>query len=140
MDSKGNDDIEKRILELMHGFVDRKSRHYYAPVSMQQAVTALDKPAKGHAWASRDVFPAPSDDDDDAVIRVVLDAIVDLGSGAEDFTAPSSAAVKVQWSGYKNQAQEKEKEPEISEREKYELLMKDTTSKVTMLYAHGGFY
>ncbi|KAI9788796.1 MAG: hypothetical protein M1816_006577 [Peltula sp. TS41687] len=113
MDSKDND-AEKRILELMQGFVDRKAPLYYAPVSMQQEVTAMDRPAKGHAWASRDVFPAPSDD---AVVRVVLDAIIDLGSGAEDFAAPSSAAVKVQWSGYRKRAQEKKEESEISEKE-----------------------
>lgn len=136
MSSEGND-AEKRILQMKQDFVSRKAHLYYLPVSMQQAATAVDIPAKGPAWASRVTLPAPSNDN---VVRVILDAIKDLGNGDEDFAAPSLADVKAQWSGYRPKAQEKEEEPDISEKEKYEGLMKDTTSKTTMLYAHGGFY
>lgn len=136
MSSEGNN-TEKRILELKRDFVSRKAHLYYAPVSMQQAATAVDIPAKGPAWASRVVLPAPGDD---TIVRAISNAIKHLGNGDEDFAALSLADVKAQWSGYRPKAMGNEEEPDISEKEKYEGMMKDTISKTTMLYAHGGFY
>lgn len=70
-----------------------------------------------------------------------MEAIIDLGDGSSvDLISPSLADVKVQWSGYRAGAKQNDKEPDISEKEKYRGLMKDTWLKTTILYVHGGFY
>ena len=129
--------VDDRLVRLTQDFLKKKAAFYYQPVSAQQAATAIDFPAKGPMWASRTVLPAPRED---AILGVVLDCIKELGNGHEDFTPPSTADVKVQWSGFRKGVEQKEPEPDISEREKFEKLMRDTSSPTTILYAHGGFY
>ena len=129
--------VDDRLVRLTQDFLKKKGPYYYQPVSTQQASTAIDFPTKGPMWASRTVLSAPHED---AILRVVFDCIKELGNGHEDFTPPSTADVKVEWSGFRKGAEQKESEPDISEQEKFEKLMRDTFSPTTILYAHGGFY
>lgn len=130
---------ERKLLQLTQAFLKNKAQLFYAPVSIQQAVSTADRPTKGPIWASRTTFPRPKDD---AILTAVLKAIADLGgSSTAELRLPTSLAdVKVQWSGYRAGAKKSDQEPEISEREKYKGLMEDTKSKTTIIYVHGGFY
>ncbi|KAF4636422.1 hypothetical protein G7Y89_g1668 [Cudoniella acicularis] len=130
----------RKLLHLTQTFSKTKAHIFYAPVSLQQAVTATDRPANGPVWASRTTFPAPKND---AILTAVTEAIADLGDGSEssnETPASSVEDVQFQWSGYRTGVEKGEKEPDVSEREKYEGLMRDTRSKTTILYVHGGFY
>lgn len=129
---------ERKLRQLTQTFLKKKGHLFYAPVSIQQAISAADSPATGPVWASRTTFPAPKDN---ALLTAVMEAIIDLGDGSStDLISPSLADVKVQWSGYRVGAKQNDTEPDISEKEKYRGLMKDTRSETTILYVHGGFY
>jgi hypothetical protein len=129
---------ERKLQQLTQTFLKNKSHLYYAPVSIQQALTTADRPANGPVWASRTTFPAPKDN---AILTAVVNAVIDLGDGSRTDLFPISLAdVKVQWSGNRDGAKQTDEEPDISEKEKYRRLMKDTRSKTTILYIHGGFY
>jgi len=108
--------------------------------AIQQAASATDRPAHGPVWASRTKFPAPKDN---AIVATVIEAIVNAGDDsdiANELLSPSIADVGVQWSGCRSGVGKDDKEPDISEKEKHEGLMRDTRSKTTILYVHGGFY
>lgn len=131
------DEADAKLLTLKQQFLDSKAPFYYASITEQQARMAIDRPARGQIWASRTVIPQPPEAD---VLQIVLDAIRQLGSGIEEIKDPSLANVKVQWSGFRPGAGEKEPEPRISESAKYRSLLKDSTSDVTIVYFHGGFF
>ncbi|KAF7906835.1 hypothetical protein EAF00_001113 [Botryotinia globosa] len=65
------------------------------------------------------ILPAPKDD---SIVTVITEAICDLDGGSCADLVASLA----------------DKEPNISEKYKYKGLMKDTRSKTTIIYAHGG--
>ncbi|KAF7922668.1 hypothetical protein EAE99_007245 [Botrytis elliptica] len=126
----------KKLIEWTQKFRKEKNHLFYTPLSFQQAVTTADRPAKGSVWASRTVLPAP---EDDSTITAITDAIYDLdNTGSREYFETTLADVKVQWSGFRSGVGEKEDEPDISEEDKYKGLMKDTKSRITILYAHGG--
>lgn len=88
-------------------------------------------------WISKVVLPRPdSDDVRDAVVR----AIEGLKEGGEMYTLPEVKAVEAEWTGYRSGVNANAPELDISEEEKYENLMKEVKSDVTILYFHGGAY
>jgi hypothetical protein len=129
----------KRLIGLTDAFLERRSNVFFAPISMQQMATSQDVPAKGKVWAARTTFSVA---DVEPIGTLVNDAIRSLGNEAAH-RVPLKVSVEdvhVQWSGFRAAAEPKEEEPEIEEDEKYRRLMTETTSQVTMLHCHGGFY
>jgi hypothetical protein len=129
---------EKTLQRMTAQFIEKITPVLFAPVSMQQFVTAKDTQAKGPMWVSRTTFDKMEDSKGlkDAVVK----ALDNLAPGKErvgDFTIED---VNVQWTSFKRSGREKEPEPPISEQDKYDGMMKDITTDTVILYAHGGFY
>lgn len=89
-------------------------------------------------WVNRTIFDKLKDLNE--LNRVVVKALSDMTPGKEQIGDFSVEDVNVQWTSFKPSRQEKEPEPSIGEQEKYNGMMKDFTTDVVVLYAHGGFY
>jgi acetyl esterase/lipase len=94
-----------------------------------------DPGVKGKVWASKVKLEAAEDD----VRELMFKAINDMGTGEEQWTKPDTQPLEAEWNGYRAGARDDEPEPSgLSEQEKYDAMMKETTSKTTVLYFHGG--
>ncbi|KAK3079324.1 hypothetical protein LTS18_005138, partial [Coniosporium uncinatum] len=100
-----------------------------------QTMTLKDSGVKGRMWISRYTSPNPADDD---ARQLLFRAIDDMKEGGETYTQPEYEPVYAEWTGYRADVTKDAPEPQISEAEKYESLMKEVTSDVTILYFHGG--
>ncbi|KAK4151880.1 acetyl-hydrolase [Chaetomidium leptoderma] len=107
-------------------------------ITKQQAMFLTDHGVKGSIWVSKAAFPEPPD----AALRNVLyKAIRDLGAGGEEYTKPNLQPVEGEWVGYRAGVKANAPEPTgLSEREKYEHLVRDMKTDMTLLYFHGGSY
>lgn len=117
-------------------------REYFAQsplpsLSIWQLQSAKDRPADGPVWASRVTFPPP----ENAIRQALLNGIEALSSdGLGTFTSPSLVQVKAEWTGYRKGVSPTSPELDISEPQKYQNLMKEVSSNITLLYVHGGGY
>jgi acetyl esterase/lipase len=101
-----------------------------------QGMTTKDAGVKGKVWASKVKLASPEEDD---VRQMLFKAIADMGTGDEQWTKPDTRPLEAEWNGYRAGARDDEAEPAgMSEQEKYDAMMKETTSKTTILYFHGG--
>ncbi|KAF2828500.1 hypothetical protein CC86DRAFT_193929 [Ophiobolus disseminans] len=106
------------------------------PISKVQGFTIKDPGVKGKVWVSKVKLSVPEEDD---ARQLVFKAINDMGTGGETWTEPENRPLEAEWNGYRASAKDDEPEPaSLSEQEKYDALKKETTSKVTTLYFHGG--
>jgi acetyl esterase/lipase len=98
-----------------------------SPISKIQRLTTKDPGVKGNVWVSKVKLDIPEEDD---VRQLLFKAIEDMGTGDE------------QWNGYRAVAADSKAPapaPETrDEKAEYANLMKEVTSKVTILYFHGG--
>ena len=107
------------------------------PISKQQRLTLRDPGIKGTMWISKVALPAPPDEEDIlSLLTAAIDALKD--SGSEQYTIPSVAPVEAEWTGYRRGVPADRPRPDLSEAQHYEELMSEVTSKVTILYLHGG--
>jgi hypothetical protein len=106
-------------------------------ISEQQKGTLRDPGVKGKMWVSKVTLPAPSED---AVRDLLLEAIEAQSRENEKYSRPALLPVEAEWTGYRANVADNAPEPSISEADKYENLMKEVTSDVTLLYFHGGAY
>ncbi|KAF2274151.1 uncharacterized protein EI97DRAFT_435514 [Westerdykella ornata] len=106
-------------------------------ITKQQRLTTRDPGVKGNVWISKLKCDVPPEDH---VRETVFGAIKEMGTGDEEkWDEPFAAPVEGEWTGYRKEATPQTPEPaQLSEPQKYEALMKETTSKVTILYLHGG--
>ncbi|KAH5099481.1 hypothetical protein HBI21_054110 [Parastagonospora nodorum] len=105
-------------------------------ITKVQNLTTKDPGVKGKVWASKVKLAAAEEDD---VRQLMFKAIEDMGTGEEQWTKPETQPLEAEWNGYRADAKDDEPEPAgMSEKEKYEAMMKETTSKTTVLYFHGG--
>ena len=106
-------------------------------VSKRQESSALDPEAKGPIWVSRVTLPPPEEDD---VRQALFETIDRLSTESETYTKPASAPVKGEWVGHRRNVDAQAPEATMTEKEKYDGLMRDISSEVTMLYVHGGAF
>jgi acetyl esterase/lipase len=105
-------------------------------ISKLQALTTKDPGVKGKMWVSKVKLDVPEEDD---VRQLVFKAINEMGTGEEQWTKPEQQPLEAEWDGARADVKDDEPEPAgMSEKEKYDSLMKETKSKVTILYFHGG--
>lgn len=88
-------------------------------------------------WISKVVLQKPEEND---VREALVKAIEGLKEGGETYTLPVLKPVEAEWTGYRSDVDANAPELDISEEEKYENLMKEVKSDVTILYFHGGAY
>ncbi|KAF2735092.1 hypothetical protein EJ04DRAFT_465589, partial [Polyplosphaeria fusca] len=105
-------------------------------VTKQQRLTTKDPGVKGKVWVCKVTCPV---DEGDGVRQTLFKCIQEMGDGTEKFTPPASQPLEAEWNGYRADATDTTPEPVgLTEQEKYDKLVSETTSKVTVLYFHGG--
>ncbi|KAK3203392.1 hypothetical protein GRF29_112g1159194 [Pseudopithomyces chartarum] len=106
------------------------------PITKLQHLTSKDQGVKGKIWASKVKLEVPGEDD---VRQLVFKSIGELGDGTEKWSKCEMSSVEGEWHGERAGVSDTEPEPaSLSETEKFENLMKEVKSKVTVLYFHGG--
>ncbi|KAF2852196.1 acetyl-hydrolase [Plenodomus tracheiphilus IPT5] len=106
------------------------------PISKMQHLTCKDGGVKGKIWVSKVKLPVTPEDD---VRQLLFKAIDDMSTGGEQWTKPENQPLEAEWNGYRAGVKDDELESvSLTEPEKYQAMMKETTSKVTVLYFHGG--
>ncbi|ORX99698.1 alpha/beta hydrolase fold-domain-containing protein [Clohesyomyces aquaticus] len=112
-------------------------------ITKQQRLTTKDPGVKGKVWASKVRFEVPEEDDLRQLLFQAIEDMKDLPEyvDASDatYTTVESHPVEAEWSGYRANVPDSEPDPtHLSEKERYEHLMKEVTHPVTVLYFHGG--
>lgn len=107
------------------------------PISKIQRLTTKDPGIKGNVWVSKVKLDVPGEDD---VRQMLFKAIEDMGTGEEQWTKPEFRPLEAEWNGYRADAPDlKASQPvDRDEKQEYANLMKEVTSKVTLLYFHSG--
>ncbi|KAJ4313412.1 hypothetical protein N0V94_006950, partial [Neodidymelliopsis sp. IMI 364377] len=109
-----------------------------SPISKVQRLTTKDPGVKGNVWVSKVRLENPQEDD---VRQMVFGAIAEMGSGEETWERVEMRPLEAEWNGFRAEGVVDEKTLQLEERDEkreYEGLMKEVTSKVTVLYFHGG--
>jgi acetyl esterase/lipase len=108
-------------------------------ITTTQKLLNRDPGIKGRLWVSTYVASA-APCIRDAVIRTVEG--LQEGPSLEDEIQrfPESVPIEAEWTGYRAAATEESRLPAISEKEKYDKMMKEVTTPTTVLYFHGGAY
>lgn len=108
-----------------------------SPISKVQRMTTKDPGVKGNVWVSKVKLDVPGEDD---VRQLLFKAVEEMGMGEEQWTKPESRPLEAEWNGYRADAPDpKAPQPaDRDEKQEYANLMKEVTSKVTLLYFHGG--
>ncbi|OBT57914.1 hypothetical protein VE04_03412 [Pseudogymnoascus sp. 24MN13] len=104
-------------------------------ISKQQEGTLKDPGIKGKMWVTKVAMPAPSED---ALLDLLVSTIDALKQEDESYSRPALVPVEAEWTGYRADVADNAPEPSISEAEKFENMMKEVTTDVTLLYFHGG--
>lgn len=107
-------------------------------ISKQQNFSLRDPGVKGNMWISTVTLPAPEDD-----IRQLLFRTIEEMSETKDetYTKPTLEPVEAEWTGYRKDATSETPVPQgLSEADKYNKMMEEVESDVTILYFHGGAY
>ena len=104
------------------------------PLSKSQKIGTKDPGVKGSMWIAKTTIPAPELDVRDAVVQ----AIKALGNGTETYILPDVADVGAEWTGYRDGVKKDVPQPDVSEREKYDMMLESSQSQVVILYFHGG--
>lgn len=106
------------------------------PISTMQRETIQDSGVKGKIWVSKVALPVPPEDD---VRQLLFHAVDEMSAGGETWDKCEAKGLEAEWNGYRAAVDDEEPEPPaLSERQKYENLLAETTTNVTILYFHGG--
>lgn len=112
-------------------------RYTTTSISAQQAASNRDDPVKGPVWVSKFTVPKPTNDNS----RDLFLGLVDEANYKNvRYDRPDSAMLHFEWTGFRSDASEDTPEPSLPETEKFQNLMAETTSPLTILYIHGGSF
>jgi len=101
----------------------------------------LKAPAvKGRIWISRTIMPVPLEDDISSALCRAIEGLKEPGDGPGGYEKPKLFPVEAEWTGYRSGATKNSSELSCSEAQKYSEMMKEVTTKTTVLYLHGGAY
>lgn len=132
--SKAWDPDTDKTLKAMRAFF---AQNPLPSLSVWQRISIKERPVVGPIWVSRVSFPPA----EDALRDQLMTAIRSISrDGGQTVTPPSVDQVQAEWTGYRKGVGPAAPEPSLPESTKFENLMKDVTSHVTMLYVHGGGY
>ena len=109
-------------------------RRSSSTLSVLQTQSRHDPGLQGPGWISKVSFPAPNDTN---VCEAVFDAINALSNeDSLELERPDVTAVEAEWVG----SQECEDINVITEKDKYEAIIRDSREPTTILYARGGAF
>ena len=106
-------------------------------ISVQQNTTCRDDPVKGPLWVSKFSLPCPTDDYSRELLLRLID---EANEHLVRYDRSASAPLDFEWVGYRSNVQKDTPEPKIGEQEKFERLMAETKSPLTILYLYGGSF
>ena len=109
----------------------------HGSVTDRQKAWGGDPGVNGPAWVSKCFLPKPPEAD---ALHRVLEAVDTLNDGYGSYVRPGSSDLETQWTGYRGGVDDEAPEPSISEKEKYNALMREVTSPVTIFYIYGGAF
>jgi hypothetical protein len=133
-DSASQQDLRTALtVNILRSFVSDLS---LSTVTRVQKLSIRDPGVKGPMWVSKVVIPIPEGD----VLKILFRAIHGLCDGGETFTLPQLSAVEAEWVGHRLGVDANALDPDLLPEEKYERLMSETKSDLTVLYIHGGAY
>lgn len=98
-----------------------------------------DHAIKGPMWISKTTLTA-KDAGENNLLEALEQAINSLDDSVGKIPIPPLRNLEAEWTGYRTGVGGREPQPDITEDEKYDRLMKEVTSDVTILYFHGGAY
>lgn len=134
MDFENVQHLQAIINKLRNGYLRRATT---TSISDQQAATTRDVPVKGPVWVSKFDVPVAKEDNS---WEVLLNVVDELNDRDIPYHRPASEPLRFQWTGYRKNAKEDTLEPVISEGEKFQNLVNETTSSLTVLYIYGGTF
>lgn len=88
-------------------------------------------------WVANFTLPPPKEDDARSLLFQVID---DLNENHASYTRSEPVPTYAEWTGFRKGVGKNEPEPQISEREKYDSLMKDTTRPGIVMFCYGGAF
>ena len=108
----------------------------HTSISKLQKGSQRDPGVKGPMWISTATIPASQDEP--GPVEALQTAIKELGDSTETYTSPEVAELQGEWTGYRRDAKGNTLPPPISELAKYNEMMEEVESDLTVLYFHGG--
>lgn len=108
------------------------------PLGKMQRMSMKAPEVKGKMWISKVALPVPTEDDVRQVLFKAIEGLKEEGEAKGGFTEPELKSVEAEWTGYRKDASPSDPELKISEKEKYQEMMKEVESPATVLYFHGG--
>ena len=85
-------------------------------------------------------MPVPLEDDIRSALYKAIEDLKEPGDETGGYEKPNLLPVEAEWTGYRSGATKNSGELRCSEAQKYKEMMKEVTSKTTVLYFHGGAY
>jgi acetyl esterase/lipase len=110
-------------------------------VTASQRWLIHDTEVKGRIWISNYTCPAPADRGIQDAVAAAIEGLRDGKEGERlELRMPEMEGVQAEWTGYRAEATPESRLPDISEKEKYDTMMKAVTSPATIIYFHGGAF
>ena len=106
-------------------------------LSERQALSLKETEVSDAVWVSQATFPAPQEDD---IRQAIIAATKRLGNGDEIIEWPQTVPIRVEWTSQRLSHEKESSRSQISEEVKFLKLMKNVSSRMTILYVHGGAY
>ena len=134
-----------RYLDLQSAIIVSVLRSFLAPdrpvsISKTQRLTLKDPGIKGRIWVSKYTAPPPPETAVRDALVSAIDRLSDAAGSRAPTRRPDILPVEAEWTGYRAEAKTNSTLPDITEKEKYDELMKECSSATTILYLHGGAY
>ncbi|KAA8652790.1 uncharacterized protein ATNIH1004_001695 [Aspergillus tanneri] len=107
------------------------------PISTQQATTNRNDPVKGPVWVSKFTNSKPTNDTSRDLLLSLIDEANDKNI---PYDCPDSASLSFEWTGFRSNTNKDTPEPSLSEGEKFEKLIVETKSPLTIFYIYGGSF
>lgn len=109
-------------------------------VEKLQRQTLGNPTPKGRIWISTYITAPPPETSARDVIMQAIDDLMPESQKGIVTAVPEFINVEAEWTGYRRDATPDSTAPKLSEREKYDEMMKECSAKPTVLYLHGGGY
>ncbi|KAK3316127.1 alpha/beta hydrolase fold-domain-containing protein [Apodospora peruviana] len=147
---------ESRYWDLRQALTIRVVRSILTPpqselssISKTQKMLSKEPGVKGRIWVA--TYSCPTDSESGNGIREVIAAAIQGLRDSRDPVCPETVSpkdlplpaetVEAEWTGYRAEAARDEKPPAgMLEKEKYDEMMKEVSTRTTVLYFHGGAY
>ncbi|KAK0617368.1 alpha/beta hydrolase fold-domain-containing protein [Immersiella caudata] len=110
-------------------------------VTASQRWLSKETQAKGRVWVSTYTCPVPTDGGIQNAVAAAIEGLRDkMDEKSFRVRMPEMEGIQAEWTGYRAEATPESTLPDISEKEKYDAMMKAVTSPATILYFHGGAF